>query len=69
MGLSRVRVDHGGMHECGLCGGTVTTCAACKGSCASPVCHVCRDSDPSRAACSVLVRLPRRSSDVYALTY
>jgi hypothetical protein len=41
--------DHGDMLTCSLCGGTVTTCAACHGSCADPLCHACRDSDTSVA--------------------
>jgi hypothetical protein len=39
--------DHRAMLTCSLCGGTVTTCASCHGSCANPVCHACRDSDTS----------------------
>jgi hypothetical protein len=34
-----------GMMTCSLCGGSVGTCASCHGTCATPVCHVCRDSD------------------------
>ena len=41
------RADHRGMLMCSLCGGTVTTCASCHGTCANPVCHACRDSDTS----------------------
>jgi len=37
--------DHRRMMTCGLCGGTITTCASCRGTCADPVCHACRDSD------------------------
>jgi hypothetical protein len=33
------------MMTCSLCGGSVGTCASCHGTCAAPVCHVCRDSD------------------------
>ena len=29
---------------CSLCGGSVSTCASCHGTCVSPVCHTCRDS-------------------------
>lgn len=32
---------------CSLCGGSVSTCASCHGTCARPVCHTCRDSDTS----------------------
>ncbi len=39
--------EHRGMLMCSLCGGTVTTCASCHGTCANPVCHACRDSDTS----------------------
>ena len=39
--------DHRGMMTCGLCGGSVSTCASCHGTCANPVCHACRDSDTS----------------------
>ena len=36
--------DHRGMMTCSLCGGSVSTCASCHGTCVSPVCHTCRDS-------------------------
>ncbi len=39
--------DHVGMMTCSLCGGSVSTCASCHGTCATPVCHTCRDSDTS----------------------
>ena len=35
------------MMTCSLCGGTVGTCASCHGSCTTPLCHACRDSDTS----------------------
>jgi hypothetical protein len=35
------------MLMCSLCGGSVSTCAACHGTCSTPVCHACRDSDTS----------------------
>jgi hypothetical protein len=41
------RADHGPMLTCSLCGGMVTICASCHGSCADPLCHACRDSDTS----------------------
>ena len=41
-----------GMMMCSLCGGTVGTCASCHGSCATPLCHACRDSDTSTAHAS-----------------
>lgn len=36
-----------GMLMCSLCGGSVSTCASCRGPCQTPVCTVCRDSDTS----------------------
>jgi hypothetical protein len=38
-----------GMITCSLCGGTLSTCASCRGTCQAPVCHTCRDSDTSAA--------------------
>jgi hypothetical protein len=36
-----------GMLTCNLCGGSVSTCASCRGACPAPVCTTCRDSDTS----------------------
>ena len=36
-----------GMLTCNLCGGSVSTCASCRGACQEPVCTTCRDSDTS----------------------
>jgi hypothetical protein len=49
MAGTRSKTDHIRMMTCGLCGGSITTCASCHGSCSNPVCHVCRDSDASVA--------------------
>jgi hypothetical protein len=36
-----------GMLTCNFCGGSVSTCASCRGTCQAPVCTTCRDSDTS----------------------
>jgi hypothetical protein len=54
------------MNTCCLCGGTITTCASCKGSCANPLCTVCRDADATVCVAKgkVTVTLPRTFEDL-----
>ena len=47
MGFECAMADHERMMTCSLCDGTVSACASCHGACANPVCHPCRDADPS----------------------
>ena len=47
------KVDHMGMLTCNLCGGSVSTCASCRGACQEPVCTTCRDSDTGAVHVSV----------------
>jgi hypothetical protein len=43
-----------GMLTCNFCGGSVSTCASCRGPCREPVCTTCRDSDTSAVHASVV---------------
>jgi hypothetical protein len=41
------------MLTCDLCGGSVSTCASCRGTCPTPVCTTCRDSDTGAVHVSI----------------
>jgi hypothetical protein len=43
-----------GMLTCNFCGGSVSTCASCRGACQEPVCTTCRDSDTSAVHLTVM---------------